>query len=81
MPRYTPEEKNKRSLEFEVKIMQTIIRLTTDSYQMTRLVPSIEINEIKLMAEHRLKRIEKYKSKSKKKNQRDNKVIFEASKD
>lgn len=81
MPRYTPEEKNKRSLEFEVKLIETIVRLTTDSYQMTHLVPSTEIIEIKLLAEKRLKAIGRYKSESRKKNQKDNKVIFNVSKD
>jgi len=79
MPRYTPEEKNKRSLEFEVKIIETIVRLTTDSYHMTHYVPSTEILEIKTLAEKRLKRIEIYKSGNKKNNQKDNRVIFEVS--
>lgn len=79
MPRYTPEEKNKRSLEFEVKMIQTIVRLTTDSFRMSHYVPSTEILEIKTLAEKRLKRIEIYKSDNKKKNQKDNRIIFEAS--
>jgi len=79
MPRYTPEEKNKRALEFEVKIIETIVRLTTDSYQMTRYMASIEVLEIKSLAEKRLKAIGKYKSENRKNNQKDNKIIFETS--
>ena len=75
MPRYTPEEKNQRSLEFEVRILEVILNLTGEAFIFTRYQSSSVIIEIKGLASKRLRSIQKYQTQSKKRAQRDNKII------
>lgn len=78
MSRYTPLEKSQRSLEFEVRVLEIIVSLTGETFRFTRYLPSTEIMLIKELAQKRLKVALRYKSKNKKRLERDNKAIFES---
>jgi len=78
MPRYTPAEKNQRSLEFEARVLEVVLNLTGDCFKFTRYQPSQEILEIKSLAEKRLRVVLRYKTKSEKRMQKDNKAIFDS---
>jgi hypothetical protein len=80
MPRYTPAEKSLRSLSFEVRVLEVIIGVTGEAFKFTRYQPSNEIIDIKLLAEKRLKTINRYKATNRKHEQKDNKIIFESGK-
>lgn len=75
MSRYTPAEKNQRSLEFEVKVLEIIVSLTGETFRFTRYHPSTEIMLIKELAQKRLKATKRYKAQNAKRNQRDQKII------
>jgi len=74
--RKNPYEKYLRVLDFEIKTLQHVIQLTGENFKIGKRPTSNEIIEIKLLAEKRLRKLERIDPTNEKQIHREASKIF-----
>jgi hypothetical protein len=74
--RNCPYKKYLRHRDFEIRTLQNVIQLTRDNFMTKGSIPSKEIIELKMIAEKRLRKLEKIDPTNEKQIHREASKIF-----